>query len=90
MSRKFALSTILNILAVSLPVGILLRIFGAAATVNPASARDILLIVGSGVFSFTLGMLSASLMRGVDRSPFRTIFLDSLEERHDSPGKRAA
>ncbi len=88
MTSKLVLSVILNILAVSLPVGILVRIFGVTATVNPQSARDILLLVGSAFFSFAVGMASSSI-KGADRSPLQSILRDIVKER-SAQEKRAA
>lgn len=76
MRLRIALSILLNLLAIAVPGAILLYTFGPTAQVNPQSAKDLLYLLGSAVFAFSLALVSNSLLKGADTPSVVTLVED--------------
>jgi hypothetical protein len=63
MRARVAVAVILYIAAVAVPVGVLLVFYGPSARVDPKSAKDLLFLLGGGLFAFTVAHGANLLLR---------------------------
>lgn len=85
--RRF-FSILLNILAVFVPALVLFRVFGLDATVNPESIKHVLAILGTALFSFVVGLISAALLRSTDKPFLESIVHDLMSWKGPSENER--
>jgi hypothetical protein len=76
MRLRVALSILLNLVAVAAPGVVLLYTFGPTAPVDPQSAKDLLYLLGSAIFAFSLALVSSALLKGADKSGVVTLVED--------------
>ena len=85
MRLRVALSILLNLAAIAVPGAVLLLTFGPTARVNPQSAKDLLYLLGSAVFAFSLALGSSALLRGADKPAIISL----VEDLFPRGGRRA-
>jgi len=76
MRLRITLSILLNLIAVAVPGIVLLHTFGPTARVDPQSTRDLLYLLGSAVFAFSMALVSGALLKRAYKSPVVTLVED--------------
>ena len=66
MKKRFAISVIINLLAIAVPAVMIYFLYGGDQNVEkqgPGSVGQLLVIGGSAIFAFLCGLLSSSIMK---------------------------
>jgi hypothetical protein len=91
MKPKVVFSILLSVLAVVGPPAVLYFLYGIDSTVDAESGKDLVAIIGTILFSFSLGLGSAALLKSVDKSFLLKLVEDVLrgrEIRRELPARR--
>ena len=81
MRAKVVFSILLSVLAVVGPPAVLYFLYGMDSRVDAESGKDLIAIMGTILFSFSLGLGSAALLKSIDKSFLLELVEDVLRGR---------
>lgn len=97
MKPRVLLSVLLNVIALAVPAAVVAAVYGFQAEVNPQSLRDLVALVGTALFSFSVGLGAASLLKEGNTPALLTLVEDLLraeatrsEDRRERSGQTAS
>jgi hypothetical protein len=85
VKSRLIFSILLNLIAIAVPTAVVYRAYGPTASVNPESTRDLAYLLGTALFSFSLGLFSAALLRRPDTPPILRVLEQILFSGRSTP-----
>jgi hypothetical protein len=84
MRARVVLSILLSVLAVVGPATVLYFLYGMGSTVDPESGKDLVALIATVLFSFSVGLGASALLKSIDKSFLMSLVEDILHGR-ESP-----
>lgn len=85
MKIRVVLSILLSVLAVVGPATVLYFLYGMESTIDPESGKDLVAMIGTVLFSFSVGLAASALLKSIDRSFLMKLVEDILRGREIPP-----